>query len=261
MIIRALVLALVAIVITLSPAAAQKEGGNESSTCISTQTSGSGEALFATCVTNTGNVTKFVTPSGVSNLHGDSYAICDQETGAGMSLARAYSREGNIELNFAAPSSHTTTSNVRKTADGRYTLTQSFARDAPEKQLVITMTLKNNGPGPVTNVRIARFVDIDAGGNAIGDVFSKSLDSVTGVEATPGQEHGMMVGVLTPEISHVTQIVSYSDFSTAEYKYCAPTAPYASPTTDGDWVAFVRFDLGTMAAGASRTVKLFYRRF
>jgi hypothetical protein len=255
-------LAFLALIITLGPATAQKDGGDESSACISTQTSGSGQTLFSTCVTNTGNVAKFITPSGVSNIYADSYAICDAETDAGMALARAYSRIGDTEFNFLAPSSHTTTSNVRKTADGRYTLTQSFARDAPEKQLVITITLKNNGPGSVTNVRLTRYVDIDANNTPSNDTFFNSADSIVGVDGTLDSERGMMVGVLTPEISHTVRIVSFTDFSNSqEYKYCSPAAPYPSPTSLGDWLGFVRFNLGTMAAGTSKTVKLFYRRF
>lgn len=139
------------VVVAVGRSDAQKERLElESTTCLSTQTSGAGEKLFETCVTESGNVAKFVTPNNVDHLNIDGYAICDDAHG-GLFGAVAYNALGT-DVDFSFPTVHSSTSNVRKTADGRYTLTQSFSRDLTERQLLITMTLKNNGLGSVTGV-------------------------------------------------------------------------------------------------------------
>ena len=65
-------------------AAAGKEAVNESLSCLSTQTNGSGENLFQTCVSDTGSIPLFRTrQGGGDNISGDGYVICDSQTGGG----------------------------------------------------------------------------------------------------------------------------------------------------------------------------------
>src|SRR5215475_11229958 len=99
MTVRAFLCACLAIAVAAAPATA-------SPFCISTQTTGSGEKFFSTCVTDTGNVARFITPSGVDHLNIDGYAICD---GGGLASARAYNKLGFTESNFAPATTHTST--------------------------------------------------------------------------------------------------------------------------------------------------------
>jgi hypothetical protein len=256
MILRGVLAAFLATAATAAPGAAAKSE-YESSACVSTQTSGSGDKLFATCVTDTGNVGKFITPSGVENLNIDSYVICDDETG-GVFGSRAYNKLGHTEANLAPPTTRTATSNVRKTADGRYLLTQAYSRDATERQLIVTITLKNLGPGPVSGVFFQRVADMDAGGST-GNVFVETNDTVAAYNPATGE--GMMMGVLTSELAHVTFVKPYADYNANGFDDCTASGAAATPTTSGDWVGAVRFFMGDMAAGAARTVKIFYQRF
>jgi hypothetical protein len=150
--------------------------------------------------------------------------------------------------------------NVRKTADGRYTLTQSFVRDATERQLIISMTLKNNGPGPVTKVWLQRSADINAGGSTAFDVFLRSRDSVAAVNGV-GQATGMVMSVLTPEVSHSTFVLRYSDFDSYSVHDCYLSSPdpIPNPTPLGDYVGTILFYLGDLAAGHAKTAKIVYR--
>src|SRR5262245_26117849 len=86
------VLALLIVVVAVGRSDAQKDPQKErlelldlevlaSTTCLGTQTSGAGDKLFATCVTESGNVAKFVTPSNMDHLNIDGYAICDDTSG------------------------------------------------------------------------------------------------------------------------------------------------------------------------------------
>jgi hypothetical protein len=257
MIVRTLVFAFLAIVASALPVSADD-------TCPTTQTSGSGEKLFTTCITETGNVEKFITPAGVDNLVIDSYIICDAESG-GPGQARAYSRGSPfLESNFAFPTSHSASKNVRTTDDGRYSLTQSYVRDILERQLIITMTLRNNGPGPVTDVQLLRVADIHAGESFANFVFV-SKDSVAAVGSGA---RGMMMGVLTPEIQHLAYANTFSQFVADRYRDCLVQTAGTQITGEGDlvlllgdYVGAIQFYLGTIGAGAAKTVKLFYQRF
>lgn len=265
MTIRVTVLSLL-MVLAAVPAAAEKSG-NESLSCVGnkTQKSGSGETFFETCVSDTGSVPIFRTRAGgPDHISSDGYMICDSATG-GPDTARAWSR-GGTESNFSSPTSKTATSNVRTTADGRYRLTQSFTRDAVEKQMIITMTLKNLGPGAMSRVWLQRYIDADADGVS-ANIYMKGQDSIL---ATSGHDnYGLVMGVLTPDVSHETAVSTYSDFNTYEHddcfadfiEWCPACPPLSTPTSSGDYVGYIRFNLGPLAAGASETVKIYYRKF
>jgi hypothetical protein len=260
---RASVFALVGIMLAAAPAA-ERFDAEASGSCATTQTSGTLATIFSTCVTDTGNVRKFETLDGLFDNFaapnsGDSYTICDKETG-GPGLSRAWSRWGVEEANFSYPTTHTAQTNVRKTADGRYTLTQSFVRDAAEKQLIVSMTLRNNGPGPVTSVWIQRSADINAGGTTSSDVFLASRDSIAALNVV-GQPTGMVMTVLTPEVTHATRVMPYSDFDPYRVQDCSLYSPHpvANPSPQGDYVGTILFNLGDLAAGQAKTVKIVYR--
>ena len=68
------------------------------------------------------------------------------------------------------------------------------------------------------------------------------------------------MGVATPEISHDMFVEAFSDFDELDFNDCTPF-PVATPTASGDFVGLIRFNLGTMAAGASKIVKIYYRKY
>lgn len=78
MMLRAHVFALVGIMLAATPAARRFEA-EASGSCANTQTSGAIATQFSTCVTDTGNVRKFVTVAPLDNFatanSGDSYTI------------------------------------------------------------------------------------------------------------------------------------------------------------------------------------------
>ena len=258
------VLVLVGVLLAAGPVA-ERSDIEAAGYCTTVQSSGAGETLFATCITDTGNVRMFESPAGVDSFEatnsGDSYAICDRESGGNV-YARAWSRWGTAESNFSYPTTHSATGNVRKTADGRYTLTQSFVRDATEQQLIVTMTLRNNGPGPVTDVTIQRIADINAGGTTNFDRFLRSTESIAALDVNPtngGNGKGMIMSAATPELNHGTTISSYSDYmasaGSCNHPYWHNNAP------PGDYVGIIEFYFGELAAGKAKTAKIVYRRF
>src|SRR5262245_9518686 len=220
---RAAVLTLVGIMLAAAPAA-ERFDAEASGNCTTIETSGTGVAFFATCVTDTGNVRKFETVSGIDHFaapnSGDSYTICDNESG--HTGSRAWSRWGVEEFNFSYPTTHAPHANVRKTADGRYTLTQTFVRDATQKQLTVRMTLRNNGPGPVTGVHLQRAADINASGTTSSDVFLKSNDSIAAIDA--GTERGMLMsGLVSPDVSYYATVRPYGVFDANDVDRCNPS--------------------------------------
>jgi hypothetical protein len=273
MTVRAVVLSLLVVGLVATPVAAEKDG-DESLNCLNnkTQKSGSGENFFETCVSDTGSVPIFRTRQGSGdNIASDGYMICDSATG-GPETGRAWSRGGS-EANFSFPTTRTSTSNVRTTADGRYRLSQTFTRDAVDKQMVITMTLKNQGPGGMSNVWLQRYTDADAHGST-SNIYLKGQDSIVATDGDDGR--GLVMGVLSAEVPHETAVSSYARFNTGDplpgavehddcfadfVEACPACPPPSTPTSPGDYVGYIRFNLGSLAAGASKTVKIYYRKW
>ena len=134
--------------------------------CQSTFTSGNGVTYMTFCTTQNGNVSKFESPSGRSQLFhgGEGYGFCDQTNGnVGYYDWGTYGDSGWQNATITQPNGPNTfplTIN-RTTADGVWTVKQVFGRNTTTPAVKITMTLKNNS-AVTRQIQLERFADIDA---------------------------------------------------------------------------------------------------
>jgi hypothetical protein len=140
---------------------------------------------------------------------------------------------------------------TRTTTNGRFRLTQKYAFDKKENECLITMTVRNNGPGVIRNVWLQRFAEFDVDGNVSGftDNFSRTRDAVS-ADKTGGS--GMLLQALSTN-GHVTIVDDTVEATTFGSGIASPASL--------DGVARVVYFLGDIAAGKSKTVIFGYRRY
>ena len=244
--------AVVTTALCATPASAQKlsQDGEEAGGCITSGSASLG-TYFRTCTSSFGSVTQVTGQSGgLTNMGSEGYAICAGTTRAVES--------GGGDVGFNDPTTSTPSSNVRTTTDGRFRLTQSFLRDALEKEIVITMTIRNQTAAHIPNVYVARFFDGDIGGTPAGDKFAATRRSVFAHQDYANE--GLALSSLTFNFSVQTDIVSFNDHTPLSDGCFTGNAVYpVTPTGPGDWVGWVTYYLGTINAGASKIVKFVYR--
>ena len=243
--------ALMTTMIGAAPASAQtpSQAAAEAGGC-TTSGSASLGTYFRTCTSSSGTLTEITGQSGVSNLKSEGYSLC---AGSMQSVDNGSSSPG-----FNPPTTSTQTSNVRTTSDGRLKLTQTFTRDAAEKEIIITMTVRNQTTSPVTGVALARFFDGDMGGSRFGDSYVAMRTSVV---AHQGYIYdGLSLSARTLNFPVQTDIEEYDEHSPF-FSGCFANTPIfpTTPSPFGDWVGWVTYELGTINAGASKIVKFVYR--
>ena len=243
--------ALVATVLGAAPASAQKpsQSGEEAGGCITSGSASLG-TYFRTCTSSFGSVTEITGQSGVANMGSEGYAICAGTTHAVES--------GGRDVGFSDPTTSTPSSNVRTTTDGRFRLTQSFTRDALEKEIIITMTVRNQSTAHIPSVYVARFFDGDIAGTPLEDKYSATRRSVFAHQNYA--YGGLALSALTFNFSVQTDIVAFNDHNPLADGCFTGNAVYpVTPTGSGDWVGWVTYYLGTINAGASKIIKFVYR--
>jgi hypothetical protein len=141
---------------------------------------------------------------------------------------------------------------TRTTTNGRFRLTQKYAFDKAENECLITMTVRNNGPGIIRNVWLERMCDFDIEQNVTGSFvnnFSRTRDAVS-ADNTGGS--GMLLQALSTN-GHVTIVDNSIEATTFGSGIASPDSL--------DGVARVVYFLGDIAAGKSKTVIFGYRRY
>jgi hypothetical protein len=219
-------------------------------------TSGSGMNYYRVCVSKHGNVVEVASPAGNEYIRVggvfEGYVACAGTSAGGATTA--YYDAASLESGWAEPYSVTTAPVIsRKTADGRLELVQNYAVDAAERDFTITMTLYNRSGGALYKVRLDRYADFDLSNTVKSDIFHKSPRAVFATDqAAP--TNLLIMTELTP--AHITTAVhSWKNWRKDQCNQ--PSG--ASPTAPEDWVGRISYHFGTMANGASKTVKLQYR--
>jgi hypothetical protein len=196
-------------------------------------------------------VTTVTGQSGVSNIGSEGYAIC------APGLTHAV-ESGAGDVGFNDPTTSTPSSNVRTTTDGRFRLTQSFTRDTLEKEIIITMTVRNQSATHIPSVYVARFFDGDVADTPGGDKYSATKRSIFAHQDYANG--GLALSPLTFNFQVQTDIVAFSNHNPIADGCFTGDAVYpVTPTPAGDWVGWVTYYLGTINAGASKIVKFVYR--
>ena len=222
--------------------------------------SGSGASYLKVCVSGDGTLEEFQSPAGSQQLAAaddlEGYALCSG-TGAGL-LVHGYDA-GLDESGFGAatltqpggPGTFPLTI-VRETVDGLFELTQKYARDSGEKDFTITMTLKNLSASPITRVKLARYFNGDMDGDGADDLYDRTLDTVWGTQGPSGHGLGLFAKSAT---SHATRVEYASAWDPGVCDVAGVT-----PDVANDYAGRITYNLGTINAGASKTVYLVYRR-
>lgn len=207
-----------------------------------------------------GNVIRFTSPLGFEHIRngtfGEGYLISNidpTEVVHGYDFAD-YGEAGFGGAVITQPNGPNTLplTITRTTTNGRFKVTQKFAFDKNENECIITMTVKNNGPGVIRNVHLQRMAEFDIEQNVTGSFtnnFSRTRDAVS-ADNTGGS--GMLLQALstTPHVTVVDNSVEATTFGSG----------IASPASL-DGVARVVYRLGDIAAGKSKTVVFGYRRY
>jgi hypothetical protein len=217
-------------------------------TCAHTFSKGSGAAQVKFCVSDRGTIIKFEAPAGQEHIGNgemwEGFAVC-----AGTAV-QAYDLTGS-EFGFGPStvvSGPTATKITLRRTSAQFQLDQLFLLDSKEKDVTITMTLRNISGAAIQDVRITRAYDPDVD-NGIGD----------DVEAT--SLRGVWAGGANAVTLTGTAWAFPTDVAvdTGTTPACSP-AGAATPVTTGDGtLASVTQRVGNMAAGATKKVTFVYR--
>src|SRR5215211_916161 len=202
-----------------SSTASDKSGGDvsiQSTTVKASFVSGTGANFLGVKVSNHGNLLSFESPQDQEEVFDgrEGYALCSNSGGA----VNGHDT-GSLETGFGPPKFKQPNAGkfpltiTRKTTDGQLQLKQVWSKpDAKEKDVTLTMTLKNISSGPIPDVDLARSGDFDVGTSG-QDQGAGTNDSVwqwddlsrANSEPTPG---GVMLTALTLGTPHAVRVES-----------------------------------------------------
>ncbi len=227
--------------------------------------SGTGAAYMKACVNTDGTLSEFQSPSGYQQLsvladNKEGYALCSGTgtvhgydagvDGAGFRVPTVNQPGGPGTLPLTI---------VRKTIDGKFELTQAFGVDTAEKDLTVTMTVKNLTTAAIANVKLARYYNGDIDNTDLDDVYDRTLDSVWGTQGPTG--HALQLYAKAIGTAHATRIeyaTRWDPQGGATAAKCDVTG--IEPAVPDDYVGRIGYTLGTIAGGASKSVSFVYRR-
>jgi hypothetical protein len=237
--------------------------------------SGSGANFLGVKISDHGNLLSFESPQGQENVFSDAegYAVCSSDFSDETVGERVNGHDtGSVEAGFGTPTFSQPNGPgtfpltvTRKTTDGKFQLTQVWNKpDAAEKDVTVTMTLKNISGATINGVFLSRSGDFDVGSSSLDqgattgdstwqwDDVSSSADS---------SKVGTMLTALTFGTTHLSRVESRSDWVAAGGTRTGCFARnLATPTSVQDLAMRVTYELGFFTAGQSKTVKFEYRR-
>jgi hypothetical protein len=235
--------------------------------------SGSGANFLAVKVSDHGNLLGFESPAGQQALSsGEGYALCSNsgatvhgyDSGT-LATSGHVPESGFGTATFAQPTAGAFPLTVtRNTTDGKFKLTQVWAKpDATEKDVTVTMTLKNLSSSTINNVFLSRGGDFDLDSNSqdwgalTGDSAFQWDDRIGGPDSPAT---GLQLTALTFATSHGPDIDTFSQWNESRRSHCDDFTEL-TPTGPRDLVMRVVYKLGNLSAQQSKTVKYEYRRF
>lgn len=240
----------------------------QSTTAKASFVSGKGANFLGVKVSTHGNLTSFESPANQEAVFdgNEGYVLC---TGEGATVHGHDT--GPVEGGFGTPTFSQPTAGAfpltvtRNTKDGKFQLKQVWNKpDAAEKDVTLTMTLKNRSSGTLSGVTLARTGDYDVGTGSTdrGALTGDSTWQWDDFRATDSPPVGLMITALSFGIPH-SQSIDIQSF------WSDPTNPTRddcfgasenTPTGEGDWAMRMIYLLGDLGAGQSKTVKLSYER-
>jgi hypothetical protein len=209
-----------------------------------------GSEGFAWCVSENGNVVTLTSPAGAEHLRvgnvAEGYVLC-------VPGGQPYYDVGVIDAGWG-PATLVKEVGVigvaveRTTTDGRFRLRQDIVGNKLQRSITVFMTLTNLLEDAV-GVQVLRHADFDVDNTFGDDMFDRSSDGTWA-----RQLHALTLSAADVEVPHQSRISA--DLAP---RTCTPASTLGLPAADGDLAASVRYDLGELASGASRTVTFIYR--
>jgi hypothetical protein len=255
---------------------------SSSTTPKATFTNGSGANFLGVKVSDHGNLLSFESPAGQEALFlsdplgNEGFLVCS----SGLDGPTVHGHDtGNVEGGFGTPTfaqpngAGTFPLTVtRNTTDGKFQLKQVWAKpDAIEKDVTVTMTLTNRSSSAISNVKLARTGEFDVGPTG-QDRGARTRDSVwqwddSGGGPDSSAPGGLMLTALTFGTAHQGSVES-----STEWRNGIPAAAIGpirtrcegfaqlTPTGVDDYAMKSVYNLETLNAGQSKTVKFEYGR-
>jgi hypothetical protein len=256
-IVRVIAALLAVAVLVLDPVVPQRSEGAGGCTHVVTNT-GAGATKFRVCVSTAGNIIEFETPAGdtlINPTFYEGYHLCSASI-------IAYDHSSNAVAGFGAPvlvDSSPVTIN-RTTSNGVFTVTQIFQPDSTEKDLKVTMKVKNNSAVTQTNVGIGRGWDAGIGLQEIGYVHAGY--SVLMYYPSSSVNTGLTLTALStsPRTTFLSTYAAWRDNVRGTAQMCPTFLSIGQPGEQADLFAFVSYTLGSIAPGATKTVIFSYRK-
>jgi len=229
--------------------------------------SGSGANFLGVKVSDHGNLLSFESPQGQEQLFDgqEGYALCSNFG----NTVHAHDT-GSVESGFGVPTFSQPNGTgtfpltiTRKTTDGKFQLTQLWSKPDPiEKDITVTMTLKNISSSPINVVSLSRSGDFDVGtlsgdqGAKTGDSAWQWDDSDSSADSPPV---GTMLTALTFGTDHGAHIETHSEWVGGTRERCLTTGQ-TTPTSIQDVTMRAVYGLLDFSPGQSKTVKFEYGR-
>jgi hypothetical protein len=235
------------------------------STCPPAQTFtfGSGATRFSFCISTHGNVQNLVSPSASKHITtAEGYIVCGSGFNNSWDTGSDDESYGwNEPIAVSQPGGPHTfpLTIIRQSTDGRFQLRQVFDWEPEQRELFITMVLKNTSAAAITNLMLARYFDgnIDDQWN---NIYDGDSDSVWGRNPSSGARHGLMLSALSLAQPHMAGVERETDWFYSK-TICPTTEWTGPPLSNNDYVGRLTFKLGTLNPGQIKTVKVLYRRF
>jgi hypothetical protein len=232
--------------------------------------SGSGENFFGVKVSNHGNLLSFESPANQEAVFDgrEGYAVCSTN-----GSTKNGHDTGEVEGGFGTPTFVQPTAGAfpltvtRKTTDGKFQLKQVWNKpDATEKDVTVTMTLKNISNAAIEGVLMSRSGDFDVG-TLSSDLGARTDDSAwLWDDAFGGPPGGLMLTALSFRTSHLTAIETASTWlgdgtpNSGTRQACGADMVNTPTTAASDLTMKAFYLLGNLSAGQSKTVKFEYGR-
>jgi hypothetical protein len=233
--------------------------------CHTTISQGAGAQLLRFCLSDRGNLVQLESPAGVEHLaagaHGEGYAVCSATGTHGYDAGYAGLGFGPPAIDQPKGPDTLPLTITRTSLDGAVEIRQTFARDVKEKDVTITMVVRNVSGATLSGVQVTRYFDGDIDASQGDDSYARTLDSAWGWQVPAGNALKLTAGTLS--VAHAAGTETFWEWhpGAGGGAGAAVCGPGHAPGARGDHVGRLNYALGNLAAGKSKTVKVIYQRF
>jgi hypothetical protein len=257
------------------PPIPQDAVSNPAGPCFLSMRGGSGANAFQSCLSPTGNLTRW-NVGGIEHLDifdaiegwrvCQAYGPIDPITGIETHWEFAQDLDAGREDHQPGPSTYaqpngpgtwpfTVTTDLNP-PDRLLRLTQYFSRNTAHKTVTIKMRVHNLTTATTGRVWLQRWIDVDAEGTPSNDVATSGANYAM-MTGSPGLGTGVMLTADTAGILHEGGQAPW--VAAPEYpQHACVGDPHAA---EGDSMMAVTYYLGKIKAGSSKTVSFTYRAF